>query len=486
MDLKPNTFLWLFSLCLLPLMLPAQVSRNLRGIGGVLAPDSLSGARRRDSGFVIIRHIIITGNKRTQPRIILREFGLKPGDTLFFSQAMKTLEVCRQQVINSSLFLRVSVYFKAWSGHYTDIAIDVIERWYLFPFPIFSLADRNFNVWWVEKHHSLSRVNYGLNFYDNNVSGNNDQMILSFQSGYTHRYLLTYQLPYFDKQLRSGMGFEMGYSRNREISYQTSLNKLEFLKTDQFISQQFYGGLTYSYQRNIRVKHQFSLDYHYLGVSDTVTGLNPSYLPGGRNEVRFLSAEYKFSFIGADNWAYPLRGFNFFGTLTRMGFGPSDGINLTRFQFNTARYFQVLPHTFLSLGLRGQLQFPADQPYFLSGGMGYAENYLRGLEYYVVDGGDYLIWKCNLKKALFHIRIRTYVLPRKFAVIPITVYAKIFSDLGYAANNFPGNSFLNNRLLYTEGFGIDIVSFYDLRIRLEYSFNQLGQNGLFLHTKSEL
>ena len=47
-------------------------------------------------------------------------------------------------------------------------------------------------------------------------------------------------------------------------------------------------------------------------------------------------------------------------------------------------------------------------------------------------------------------------------------------------------SFLNNRMLYTGGMGFDIVSFYDTCIRLEYSINQLGQKGLFLHTKVDM
>jgi hypothetical protein len=57
--------------------------------------------------------------------------------------------------------------------------------------------------------------------------------------------------------------------------------------------------------------------------------------------------------------------------------------------------------------------------------------------------------------------------------------------MGYAANKYPGNSFLNDRLLYSAGLGVDIVTAYDLKIRLEYAWNHLGQNGLFLHLNSE-
>ena len=69
--------------------------------------------------------------------------------------------------------------------------------------------------------------------------------------------------------------------------------------------------------------------------------------------------------------------------------------------------------------------------------------------------------------------------------IPLRIYATAFTDYGYAYNqDFKSNS-LVNRMLYTAGFGIDLVTFYDLSFKLDYSFNQLGQNGLFLHIRND-
>jgi hemolysin activation/secretion protein len=70
-------------------------------------------------------------------------------------------------------------------------------------------------------------------------------------------------------------------------------------------------------------------------------------------------------------------------------------------------------------------------------------------------------------------------------VIPIRVYPKIFTDLGYVVNKYPGNSFLNDRGLIGYGVGVDVVSAYDFKFRLEYSFNHLGQKDVFLHLNSE-
>ena len=37
----------------------------------------------------------------------------------------------------------------------------------------------------------------------------------------------------------------------------------------------------------------------------------------------------------------------------------------------------------------------------------------------------------------------------------------------------------------TGGLGVDVVTFYDFILRFDYSFNQLGQKGLFLHVKND-
>ena len=55
---------------------------------------------------------------------------------------------------------------KSMDGYYVDVMVDVKERWYIFPLPIFELADRNFNEWW--KTRDFSRTNYGLSVVQNN------------------------------------------------------------------------------------------------------------------------------------------------------------------------------------------------------------------------------------------------------------------------------------------------------------------------------
>ena len=67
-----------------------------------------------------------------------------------------------------------------------------------------------------------------------------------------------------------------------------------------------------------------------------------------------------------------------------------------------------------------------------------------------------------------------------YAVIPFRFFAKAYTDIGYVYNRASSANSLNNRFLYSGGAGLDILSIYDATISLEYSFNQLGQKGLFL------
>ena len=70
-----------------------------------------------------------------------------------------------------------------------------------------------------------------------------------------------------------------------------------------------------------------------------------------------------------------------------------------------------------------------------------------------------------------------------FNKIPFKIYAKTFADMGYSYSTQQFSSQLNNTFLGSAGIGLDIITFYDLQIRIEYSINQLGQNRLFLHNE---
>ncbi|MET3874898.1 MULTISPECIES: POTRA domain-containing protein [Chitinophaga] len=455
---------------------------------GIVIPENAEGqsAPVTDTSYLVVRNILVSGNKKTRTSIILREISTVPGDTIYLRDLANTLEERRKQLLNTSLFLNATANVKNWTGNEADLVFEVWERWYTFAYPIFKLADRNFNQWWVEKNHSLSRINLGVSGTQENLTGRNDELNAAIQFGYTQRFALQYNVPYIDKHFRHGLGIIASYNRNREVNDSTSNNKQQFFRKDDFLRQVYLVGLNYSYRRAINARHQVFVNYNYEKIADSVAIINPNYLGKGRTNVRFIDITYRFTYIKADSWVYPLKGFRLLAEVGKKGVGPWNDVDDVHFRLNMAKYWQLRPKTFAALGIRSAAKLSNDQPYINQQALGYRDDYLRGLEYYVIDGTSFAILKSTLRQELISFKVKLPIVPKKFNTVPVRIFAKAFGDGGYAYNKFPGNSFLNNRFLYTGGIGLDIVSFYDTCLRIEYSFNQLGQKGLFLHTSVDM
>jgi len=149
-----------------------------------------------------------------------------------------------------------------------------------------------------------------------------------------------------------------------------------------------------------------------------------------------------------------------------------------------ANYQHLTKKLSSALHFRGRIFGPDDQPYFNYRAMGYKNDYVRGYEYYIVDGSHYALLRSDLRYHAFNFKFRQNILPL-LNYVPIDFYPKVYGDGGYVHSNNFGNSFLNNKLLYGYGVGMDIVFSYYLKVRLEYSFNSLNQKGLFLHLRNE-
>ena len=148
------------------------------------------------------------------------------------------------------------------------------------------------------------------------------------------------------------------------------------------------------------------------------------------------------------------------------------------------KYFNMGKTWYSSIQLNGKIKLPFEQAYINQSGLGYGENYLRGLEYYVIDGVATALVKSTLKKKIIAFNVPFPYFPKLLTKIPFTIFAKTYADVGYAYNKKTTYTYLNNRVLYSGGFGIDILTLYDINLRFEYSFNQLKENGLFLHNQS--
>jgi hypothetical protein len=133
-----------------------------------------------------------------------------------------------------------------------------------------------------------------------------------------------------------------------------------------------------------------------------------------------------------------------------------------------------------------QFKFPDKASFTDQRMLGYGSFQMRGLEYNVVDGMKGAMLKSSIHQKLIGFDIKNPFKSKTHDKIPFRIYMKAYTDLGYAniKNPSPTNS-LNNKLLYTGGFGVDIISIYDFVFKIEYSFNQLGKDGLYLQSRND-
>jgi outer membrane protein assembly factor BamA len=209
---------------------------------------------------------------------------------------------------------------------------------------------------------------------------------------------------------------------------------------------------------------------------------NAHYFDGGRKEIFYPELTYSFNYTDVDYVSYPLKGVVFETGLVRRGV--NKDMNLWQLYAKLTRSWPLGRKWYFGFENSNILKLPLSQPFFNQQLIGYSDIYLRGLDRYVIDGVAGSILRNTLFRELFNFSIPFTHIPSHDR-IPIRIYATAFSDYGYAYNrDFTSNS-LVNRLLYTAGVGIDLVTFYDLSFKFDYSFNQLGQNGLFLHIRND-
>ncbi len=438
----------------------------------------------QQGNIFIVRNIVITGNKKTKQSILLRELPFKAGDTYQLSDLVKKFEIARKQLMNLALFHDVVVALKAFEENNVDIAIDVRERWYLFPVPYFKFVDRNINQWLVEQNAKLNRVNYGLKVLYNNATGYNDKLNLYLVNGYTKQISFSYDRPYIDKKMKWGLNVGMGIGKNREVNYNTINNKQVFFKdTNNFIRSFFRSNIELTYRRAIKTRHRFGVAYTSERVKDTIVTLNPSYFTNGSDRISFPEVYYLMSYIDVDYNPYPLKGYIAELYVAKKGF--NEKVNVWQLSAKAHGSWEIANQTYLSARVAGSVKVPFRQPYFNQRLLGYSDFFMQGFEYYVVDGvaGGYAkaLLSREVVNLFFHVKRKKDELVHK---IPLRAYVKTFVNAGYMHHPEPGTNTLNNRMLYSWGVGLDFITHYDFTFKIEWSFNLLGQNGIYLHRKA--
>ena len=431
------------------------------------------------SAQIKISSIQIEGNKKTKSYIILRELPYHQGDDISKDSLAILDTTAEQQLFNTSLFEQVSVRSQFIDSAQVLIKIKVSERWYLFPIPYFRWVDRNFNQWWNEQNRSLDRVNYGVSVRQANVSGNNDKLTAAFITGYTQQSLLRYQIPFIDKKLRYGVSFGWQSFTQKEINIATQLDKQIFYKTQDIIQKGYRTNATVLYRPNLYERFSFQAGFGKNEISDSAFLMQPSFLPSLQKTFSYVEAAVSYTQLHFDYNAYPTK-----GQSTDISWYQrfSKNSNLTSLQLRKIWARPFSKNNFVLLESNSLVKFLPNNNYTDNKLLGYGNLQMSGLEYYVVEGNAASIFKASWQHSLGTMNVKNLILKKRLPFIKYQYWVKAFTQLGYVYNEQPqaGNR-LTNTLLRTAGIGMDIISIYDFVLKIDYSLNQLGNKGLYLH-----
>ncbi|MCU0370291.1 MAG: hypothetical protein MUC31_02660 [Bacteroidales bacterium] len=440
-----------------------------------------------------IDSVILKGNKITRDQIILREIVFNPGDSLRIDRLDSLMANSRENLINTSLFNFVDItrIYPDPDKAGVNIEIKVTERWYIWPTPILKINDRNFNVWWETR--DLSRLSYGFYIDWRNFRGRKENLIMRFQWGYERNLVLQYLKPYLNKRKTLGMGFGIGFSRQKETAYQTLYNKQQFFKEETgFSREDFYGYGQFIIRPDIYNTHEFLLRYDRHQFSDSLLLENENYSVNGETELQYLSFIYLFKSDHRDYKPYPLKGYYFDVELLKYGLWTfnTQTLNTVHLMATCRKFWELHPRVFFATGLNGKLSGGL-QPYFILRGIGYDRDVVRSYEYYLVDAQHFAILKNNIKFALIPNQVETinFIRTEKFAKVFYALYMNIFFDAGYGFYNQDfgqETNDLQNTLLLGYGAGLDFVSYYDIVMRFEFSINFMNEAGFFLHFRAPI
>jgi outer membrane protein assembly factor BamA len=443
-----------------------------------------------------VGRVIIIGNKVTRNRIIEREISKKPGDTVSLSQLPGILQWDKNKIYNLRLFNTVSVRALELGDDRIDILVEVTERWYIFPVPIFELSDRNFSEWWNNYNHDLSRINYGLRVYNNNFRGRNESLRFTAQFGFVQKFDLQYKIPNLDRKQKQGIVFYFDFGSPKNHSVRTEDHKLIFIELSSVVKRTAGGSIGYSYRKSFYETHSVELGYRQNEIADTVLNNQlkynaPPYFNNGKTTQKYFEFTYAFVSEHRDVVMYPLKGYNFSAYIRKTGIFSNDDVNQLEINVMYSRHWPLGNNYFLSNFSSALLSTVQNQPYNLYNALGYRNQILRGYENYVVEGPAFALNKTTLKKKILtRLWIMDSMPMEQFKYVPLAIYIKAFADMGYVKNyafyDEKGlNKTFSNRYLIGAGFGLDVVTMYDLALRFEYTFIQQQPGAFYFNVRKE-
>jgi len=430
--------------------------------------DSLSHSHE---SYGVIDTILISGNEKTKDYIILDEMTLKPGS----EATPEAIEFDRNRIYSLGLFTRVDISYGISEGQRL-LRVDVSERWYLIPVPIFGFRDGD-----------PKRPYYGGGLLHNNFRGRNQKLLGLIVFGHNPSLALSFFDPLIDDNhdLYFDTGLSFSKIRNKSIVQSTLAGDYDELH----------------YNLSATIGKRFSL-YQWAGITlgyqiVEVTDPYPWRTTAADGIDRFLYGGISYRFDSRDLREYPSEGRFLSVYVTKSGFGESS-ISYTRFGTDFRTYIP-LPLSLTFAGrVHGTIVSGGRLPTYGHVFFGYGER-IRGYFTTVFEGENMVGTTVELRYPLvkaFDIHVTEVPLPPEFSVWRFGISVAIFADAGLvwcrsSTDECPEPAIRADKIQFSSffsgyGAGIRFLLPYGVVVRTEYAYNEYFEGQFILDFRATL
>ena len=393
----------------------------------------------------------VQGNEKTRTAVILREMKQRPGDRLDLDR----LEEDRKRIQNLNLFNRVIILAEP-EGEGVRLRIIVTEQWYIFPYPILFINDRDW-----------SKLSYGAGLTHVNFRGRAEILSFLFWLRYNPSVRLDYANPWLGGKRNLSTQVSFYYQKIRSKHFE------EENVDENHLGVQWTVGKRFGYHTFVNL----TLGYKEITLSPPVPGETLS--PSGRDRLPLLGLF--FCWDHRDLKAYPHSGWLVRLDAKKTGF-PSLPADYLRYGFDIRKYFPLGPRWTLACRTATDLSagtIPVYDRVFL----GYGER-IRGHFFEKFEGENRALASMALRFTVLPIRYFDLYDYPEVSDLKFGISFGLFADTGLTW--FQEEKVKTSSLQSGYGFGLHLHLPYIDLLRLELAFDEEGQEQFIADLKVDI
>lgn len=401
-----------------------------------------------DSTGPVVRSVVIRGNSVTQPRVIFREMALRPGIPV----TPEAVEHDKERIYNLQIFNRVDIEVQEF-GDSADVHVAVDERWYVYPFPVLGLRNRD-----------PKKIFYGIGVTHQNLAGLNQKLFFEAATGYDQWVQLSYRNPRFLGEEDVYFEGQVNYAHLHPLSQDGA--EFQQVQSVQKISL----GKRFGYYRTL---------VGTIGTEYWEAPNGPAQrIASSSGHDYFITSLLWFIDDQRDVREYAMEGSFLSLWIAKDGFGES-AMNITRVGADLRKYLPIAGDWSVAGRFYTRLTTGGVVPSYRHIFLGYDER-IRGSFLTVREGEHQFGGNMELRIPLLSPRYyeSSFIPVRQFAVLRYGLYGAIFIDAGKVF--YRNRSFIDAPLYVGAGAGLHWILPYGIIVRTEAGVDFQGREELIL------